>query len=493
MARQLLRRAAADTVEPGDPVHRLTRRDRGRWTIATGDRDIYFAVADGAVKFNASPWPLARSLGPVELCNESAVDMFAHPLLPADPAASLLSNVARIPARYCGEVSVTGTQLSDADLLAPIPAGRGLDTLDRLLVESIASCIGSGKSVGVLATGGLDSALIAAVAKEITGAAPTLISARRGLTSWTEDARAADLASVLGSRLVEVKEFELHTAFKKAVCDNTDSDFPLGGVFSSIWAGLVTTAEDLEVDVLLTGEGGNELFSGGGALAVDLWRRGKRRDACLQFGRVRGTNRPGFLSSLRDMRKTNFLPTKAWDDPESDFPSWYGRPRGEFAKSSERWGHQIERLTSHGCSFSETVCAARLERLELWGPTSVNSGVRVQHPLADPRLRRYYFRSGLAFEQSFGVGIGDKHHARLMARSRLPTAIADQPKVGPANQLSALRDMGLRMPTPSRAAMQFLGFDDNDELSAPESMPASMGLDWTSAYAFLAWAESNIA
>lgn len=418
--------------------------------------------------------------------------MFSHPLLPSDPFLSLLDGVSRLPACYSGEMSTAGAQLVNEDLTAPVPSGAQLSTLNDLLVDAVARSIENAESVGVLATGGLDSALIASVVRQVTGIPPTLICATAGLTSTTEDLKATELAAVLGSRLVRVGTFDLANAFGIAVDSNRGSDFPLGGVFSAIWSGLASSAENLGVDVLVTGEGGNELFSCGEALAVDLWRMGRRRDSCLQFGRARGTNRAGYWSSLRHMRRTNCLPTKAWDDPQSEFPVWYGRSQKEFADSSKRWRNQIKRMTDMGYSFSETVCAARLERLELWGPNSLGSNVTVAHPLADPRLRRFYFRSGLAFNQSFGVAVGDKYHARLLARRHLPTSVADQPKVGPANQLSALRALGLSLPKPSTNTLRFLGFSTDGELAEPESLPASMGLDWTSAYAFLAWAEANV-
>lgn len=415
--------------------------------------------------------------------------MLHAPLPPSNRQGTLLLGVSshatayHEPPTYCLSPAASGVLLEET-----------VDRIEYCLRAAVADAC-AGTVPAVLATGGLDSAVIAALVRDVTGTPPTLVSAGAGLLSSVELRLLDDLAGTLGSpqlRLGAVPAFDVEPLLRL----NRRADLPRGGVFSHVWDALADLAGAAGETVLLTGVGGDELFSSGFPHALDLLVRGHLTAGLAVLGRTRPSDGSGTFRHVLEQHRSGCLPSKAYGPNEYLLNHWRGAHAGDAAGAHRRRRAQFAAAAREAGSAAGAEIAVRMERLDLTAATDSRGNVRVEHPmLASKALRAAVVGAPPAHRSFAGPGALDKTLLRLVGRRYLPAALTETRKTGTINQIAVLLAHG-PIPIPTRrllaTAGKWLGLDLDDRFWTPNRLPAEVGVDWTNMLAMSAWATNAL-
>jgi len=147
---------------------------------------------------------------------------------------------------------------------ADMPFDGGFDDaveeLGRLLERTVRSRLMADVPLGAMLSGGVDSGLVAAFAQASSGATVKTFSVGFDDTGYDEAARAAELATAIGSE---------HTTIRVGERDALELAPSIAGIYDEPFADssqlptlLVSRALHRHVTVALSGDGGDELFGG---------------------------------------------------------------------------------------------------------------------------------------------------------------------------------------------------------------------------------------
>ena len=441
----------------------------------------------GTGRCSRSPWEVARATGKPVVDRTAMTDMLCFPLLPADPERSLLVGVRRHSRHWQSSIQVW----HDHGLPKPHSLANWLSLLDRALVAAVGAALEGADRPAVLTTGGLDSSLVAAIVKEVTGEPPVLISIGAGLVGPTERVLQEHLRDWLGAtqaRLEELPPFDLASLRRL----NAGADFPTGGVFSHVWDAAASLAIEAGADVLLTGEGADDLFSTGGATPWAHLREGRIRAGLAILGQSRTSFDDSPARTLaRNIRHAG-LPTLLRPEIPPVAHRWRARSPEEADQAAYRRRQQIRRLRQLGIPALAGQSATWLERLDLVGPADSTGSIRVASPIADQRVWAIASKGRISHERPDAPSWQEKQPLRLLARSRLPAAITEQRKVGVPNQIATLlhnADVHRHRESLEDSA-NWLGINLDDHYFDPGSLAAETGLDWSRLLAMCIWAEN---
>jgi asparagine synthase (glutamine-hydrolysing) len=144
----------------------------------------------------------------------------------------------------------------------PLDPERALDRLESVLDESVGSRLESARRPGLWLSGGLDSSYLAALAAEHSGATPVTLTARDPGARDDEGVPAREMARRIGSEHHEIvlRAEELLTGLDAAVAVNEE---PWSASPAAVIAALAEGTARAGCDLVLTGDGADELFSGG--------------------------------------------------------------------------------------------------------------------------------------------------------------------------------------------------------------------------------------
>jgi asparagine synthase (glutamine-hydrolysing) len=229
-----------------------------------GKRPLFYARRDDGLWFASEPGPLALTLG-LRPRSEVLVPFlrrgylrppetaFAglHALPPgARLSFSLADGALRVERYWTPPFPVGEDPRSDAELAA---------ATGRLLDAAVARRLDGERGVGVLLSGGTDSAAVLAAAVD-AGRAPVAYTARFADPRCDESAAAAETARLLGVRHVVVDAADGAAARLRRFA--TGSGDLLADSSALALGAVCTRAAADDVPVLLTGDGGDELFLG---------------------------------------------------------------------------------------------------------------------------------------------------------------------------------------------------------------------------------------
>ncbi|MGW1493252.1 asparagine synthase-related protein [Streptomyces sp. NPDC002402] len=458
------------------------------------DADQYESRARGRTTRSLSLWEAAEATGRLVPDAQAVSDYLHYPLLPADPERSLLAGVRRIP----GTASAYGRETGETGGHPGRRRTTGLTTLvdaiEHQVTASVRRAVRDRQRVAVLATGGVDSSLVAALVTSVTGTPPLLVSVRGGLCGAQEVALQDRLAEFLKAetlRLDHIREFSLDSVLRL----NRGSDFPRGGVFTHVWDQACEAAREAGADVMLTGEGGDEIFAPGPALGRDLWRAGRPVHALMSLGRYRRTNGTGYVRGMWEQAGAQLLPTLIHPAGAQVSVAWRGRYADGHREAARRRRQQLRRLREAGASFHEAVSTVWLDRVDLHAAQDSTGRLTCVSPLAEcAELVRMLRQVPPELVNPLRTGCQEKHLLRLVARRHLPAAISEQRKVGLVNQISVLlRNLSVREEADRLGpAARWLGVVLDENFHRPSALPAENGLDWTRLLALCAWAENAI-
>ena len=363
---------------------------------------------------------------------------------------------------------------------------EAVDLLDEAICSAVECAVAGRGRVACFATGGLDSSLVAAVVKKVTHEAPLLINAGAWIDSPPERALLEHLARHLGSKLCYMAEEDYILRVDDLIELNRGAAAPSGGIFTTVYKRLVELAGGNGCDVVVSGEGGNEVHDVEPALIFDLLAAGRRREAGQAVGFFASMET---CSSSRVRIEALFRrePLSARAHPV--VRRWYG--------TSQAHSGTTEVDGAACCTAFDTLGWSRLalrsyERA-LTGPFGqpvATPEVAMSAPLAAPITAQAAFSIPAHLHFVGRSGVEERHLLRLVARRYLPSLIADHPKVGTATLLQrlALSEGPDRISHFLRASgVAGVGINAASIPTNPRDVPPTAGLAWGRLLALAAW------
>lgn len=205
---------------------------------------------------------------------------------------TIYHDVYKLPPGHAVSVSFMGETSGPAAFRVPefgdeetgVDPEEWLARLDAALRESVRAHLIADVPVGVFLSGGIDSSLIAAYAAEESTKPLTAFNVGFADADFDESPYARDIAGRLGIRLEQV---ELPPLGNQDLLDTlSQHDEPFGDS-SALPTGLVCKAARQQFPVVLSGDGGDELF--GGYARYEWWMDDvSARDAAVAWWREQG-------------------------------------------------------------------------------------------------------------------------------------------------------------------------------------------------------------
>ncbi|MFP4307083.1 MAG: asparagine synthase (glutamine-hydrolyzing) [Desulfococcaceae bacterium] len=341
----------------------------------------------------------------------------------------------------------------------PISEAAALRELDALLNQAVSDRLVGDVPLGALLSGGIDSALVAAImARRASGPVRTFTigfgAGDRAEPDYDESGHAASVAEYLGTD---------HTVFRVTARDALEViprlpeiyDEPLADA-SAIPTVLVSALARTRVTVALSGDGGDELFAGyaryagiRSAAALAGWiPRSIRRSAGRQMAAVP----PGAVAERYRRISPGLPPPLRVSNVAEKWRKLAGALQADTLESAYRsavslWsradvfdltGRTVERgiweaaLRSEGGTIARLMAADRVtylpdDLLAKVDRASMAAGLEVRVPLLDHRV--VGFAAGLPSRLHYRAGVGKALLRRLLGRY-LPPALFERPKMG---------------------------------------------------------------
>ena len=317
----------------------------------------------------------------------------------------------------------------DADLsaeLAELPFPELARCLDALVAASVQRMLMGDARTGTFVSGGVDSALLAALVGEGTDDHALLAADVVGPRS--EAAAACGVAEILG-RPLHTTRFVPDDVLAQWAAATAVYEAPLVTHMNSLpYGALARLARAEGVKSVLTGEGADELFYGYAETAFEPVRR-LLRAPVLALQRLYGSV-PGLakrvLPELSDPRERDL----------ADVTEDYERRR-QYAEAMEAYtfaGRQAPRLAA-GLNMVTGHLLSLLHRNDRMG---MAASVESRFPYLDEDVVRFALNLPLAAKLRWGTDRHDRKHPFLrdkailrdVAARHLPRAVADRPKDG---------------------------------------------------------------
>jgi asparagine synthase (glutamine-hydrolysing) len=314
---------------------------------------------------------------------------------------------------------------------APASAGQALEELEALLKDAVRSRMVADVPVGAFLSGGIDSSLVSAMMCEAGPGRVKTYSIAFENPLYDESAHASAMARQLGTdhhqetcstrRMLEIVE-RLPGFLDEPFADS-----------SAIPTYLVSRFAREEVTVVLTGDGGDEVFFGyprylavarrGTPLTLPFWLRRVAADAAS-------------LVPHRKFRRAAEVLRSAEADEYARFVVWWPRPAVEemtglrtedapaYAAASRALGATDRRLRPPVLDLVTYLPEDILFKVDRM---SMAVSLESRCPLLDSRVVEF----GLSLPPSmlFGGGTG-KVMLRTLLAKRVPAALFDRPKMG---------------------------------------------------------------
>lgn len=359
----------------------------GRLVAATDPlavRPLYWMEEGGRLAIGTSALDVAaRAGGRLDPAPAAAA---AHLLGHAPPAdASFFTGARRLPPGHRLVADRAGLAVVPDAAAAPPPGTRPLGELLAEIERRLLELAGGydGRRVGVALSGGLDSAVVA-TARAIAGDGDTVAVTwtAPGLPAVDEEAAARRLAQRLGLPIHAVR------------CDDrwplsggetalAGRDRPLQIALPEVWDALVAAAAAADVEVLLTGAGGDHLFrSGSFFVLVEAFFSGRWRTFARETAALRRSDPRRWAGRLLRAFAVALAPRpRPWRRP----PSWVRRELAAAVPRSPQplfwWPQPVRRLRRE--SLDPASLAAPLDDISARAEAF---GVEVAHPLLDPQV-----------------------------------------------------------------------------------------------------------
>jgi asparagine synthetase B (glutamine-hydrolysing) len=430
--------------------------------------------------------------------------------LPGD-GESLIEGISRVPPGWvltwerdhftCAGYWDAADESDPEQLSMAVAAHRLADALE----ETVAALIATRRHVAVLASGGVDSSTVAAFAAK-PGVKLTLLTLGGDLASPEEHRLQGELAGLLRAELAVVELDPPGFQLEPLRLLNRTSDEPVGGLFTAAYSEALAQASVRDVELVLTGEGGDELFSFGVEILPDLLRRRRfaaalRAMAFLASLEEDASAQKVLLRAFRPSRpQAPFASAHRWRPPwilgdASDGSPWERLLRefmGFLTGQASRLRARVSTPIMQGLSPVAQMNVSQAAQIPLYeaGWPNARPGLPVASPLTDLRVVRAALSIAPEARTEPLVGFMPKQLLRLAALTRLSPRLAMTPKIGVAN-LVARMTMGLEDDLVRLLGVgleEELGFSAPDPTALdPRGVPTARSFPWVLLLVLVIW------
>lgn len=309
--------------------------------------------------------------------------------------------------------------------------------LKELLLDSVSKRMIADVPVGTFLSGGIDSTLITAIAKEVSGEAINTYTIGFNIKEKNEAEYAKEVAGYLGTKHTElyISEKELYEQIK-------DLTFYYDEPFadsSQIPTMLVSKLAKGSSTVILSGDGGDELFCGYEMYDWLLWAQRLDKMGGLGYGIA---NLPlidklnlidkmpdklnGFINNRNsDMKLQLFADVREKHTRQmvigDSVSAKYGFEKEIHQISSIKDNWQMQRMLLDMRYYMADEVLVKTDR------ASMKCSLEVRCPILDYRIAEYSFR----LPHQFKYKAGDKKHIlKDIAYEMVPRELLDRPKKG---------------------------------------------------------------
>jgi len=321
-----------------------------------------------------------------------------------------------------------------------IQKDKQLDQLEELLFEAVEKRLLSDVPLGAFLSGGLDSALIAALAKQVVPQLKTYTIGFQGADFFDESAAAEASAKFIDS---DHQCFKLGMEELEAAALNIGKNLghPFGDA-SAVLVGLLSERVKKEVSVALSGDGADELFAGyekhRGQLMALQPNFVLKTIARWSKGLPKGNRNTKAQSTIRKAQKFNDILSLSRESryhhlrafvSEQTIQSWTNFTFVPNYASLDSGDILQEVLYNDQLSVLPGDMLAKVDLM------SMRYGLEVRVPFLDEKVLR--FANSLPALEKFGKDQGKKV-LRELARRHLPPNVLKRPKRGfelPLDQL----------------------------------------------------------
>jgi asparagine synthase (glutamine-hydrolysing) len=351
---------------------------------------------------------------------------------------TLLEGVHRLPPGACISIPLDAPQLDDRPWIEPNDQvnphlqqqlrGRSrrrlADALEGCLRDAVHAALLGDVPIGTLCSGGVDSAVITALAAE-TGVAPVAFGARyRGEPALDEGPAAAKVAAACGVELdvLTVTEAGWRSGF---VAATVHFGAPLANASAVTVAQMAERARSQGIKVLLTGEGADELFAGYDSLHRDPLTAFLSPTAQMVRGlepllsaAPTGNRTSLVIEALRAIGSAGRGPDWSTLTQNEEGDARSVEPTRAYVNHPGLRGEFEERLLRY---MDYTLCHL-LNRMD---KSMMQFSVEARVPFLDPRV----VTLALNLPLEIRVGPWSKGLLRDVARRLLPWSLAHRPKI----------------------------------------------------------------
>jgi len=410
----------------------LLARDR------SGDRPLFLTESDGGLLFASEVRNLLAALRRRPAPDGEAMSQWLAGTS-SRSNRTLYEGIRRLPLGHA--VTLTPAGWSQWQHWRPVyvaPREVSFDDAARAVREAVSAAaeraLEGARRPAVMLSGGLDSATVAATASASAGGRVTAYSGTfPGEPAADESARIAEVRDWLGIPVVEhafAGESPLAASVEFMKAWEVPSDSP--NIF--IWRPLMRRAVADGVDVMLDGEGGDELFGCARYLLADLLRGGRLRAAMRIARSLPGMGeKPHPVWLWRAFTKYGIRPLipRAVHEPmrrarsRSRGPDWLKtEAAASHRKGHDSWAWKLREGPRWWAELADTLTdwSEAIGAPDQFRRDGAMYGFEQRHPLRDPELVDLML--SLPPHLSFDPEL-DRPLARRAMRDLLPPAVLD--------------------------------------------------------------------
>ncbi|WP_044563298.1 asparagine synthase (glutamine-hydrolyzing) [Azospirillum sp. B4] len=422
-----------------------------------GEKPLYWALHNGMLLFASELKAIRAELGYRAVPDEAALaDYFRHGFIPAPRTA--FTGIHQLPPGTCMTVAADGGaeiraywSVADAArraLAAPLTLEdpEVLRLTRDLLADAVRRRMVSDVPLGVFLSGGVDSALVAALMQAQSAAPVRSFTIGFEEAEFDESAAAETTARALGTD---------HTTLRVTAADAAALVPHLAGMYDEPFADISAIPTALlcrlarrqgQVTVALSGDGGDEAFAGYSrhlwAGAVERWRRKPRwlrhglasLDAAVPDPWVDGAAhllKPRLRQPSDKVGK--FLGAVAATDEDQAYVAMLGMKADAILRPDLAYGTAAPVALPMG---GDPALRLQLRDLSRYLPdgvlvkvdrASMAAGLEARAPLLDPRVVEWGLR--LPLNQRLRDGRG-KWMLRTLLADHIPAGVVGAPKTG---------------------------------------------------------------
>jgi asparagine synthase (glutamine-hydrolysing) len=270
-------------------------RTRSKLVLASdagSEKPLYYAVDGQRFAFASEVKTILTLLGRKLPLDRDSVGQFLFQGLSDASTKTFFAGIRRVEPGTVMELDVGATQRETRVTRFQPPVHTGevaqlalpdfIEQLRLTFIDSVRIRLRSDVPLGVLLSGGLDSSAIAAVSQSLVGreAAPTLLSAVSDDPLFDESPHIATMERHLGQTAHKI---DLRMAPEKLVAELTEAiwynDAPVASLSALAHRKLMSSARELGITVILSGQGADEILLGYrkflGFYLQSLLRRGR--------------------------------------------------------------------------------------------------------------------------------------------------------------------------------------------------------------------------